>query len=92
MCLSLGWLENLLIWLIVIVAVVAILKIVVPLVLSQIGVAGTTILQIINIVVWAIVLIAIVIFAFEMIGCLLSLHPLSRVGNVEWLQRWSAFN
>lgn len=74
MCFSLAWIENLLIWLVVIGAVVGILKIVVPLVLGYLGVAGGAIIQIINIVVWAVVIIFVIVLAFDLIGCLMGAH------------------
>lgn len=72
MCFSLEWVERLLIWLVVLVAIIAILKLVIPPILAQLGWAGSLVLQILNIVIWAIVLIAIIIFAFSMIECLAS--------------------
>jgi len=72
MCFSLGWIEQLLVWLVVIVAVVAILKLLVPFVLGQLGVAGGIIAQIINIALWAFVCILVIYFAFAVISCLMS--------------------
>jgi len=43
---------------------------VLPLVLSNLGVVGSTIVAALNIVMWAIVAIALVIFIFDLIGCL----------------------
>jgi len=71
MCFSLAYIEQLLIWLVIIVAVVALLKLVVPFVLAQLGVGGDLIMQAINIFVWAIVIIAVIIFIFGLISCLL---------------------
>jgi len=73
MCFGLGWIEHILIWAVVIGATVAILKLLVPYVLAQLGVAGDLIIRIINIAVWAVVLIAIIVLAFGLIGCLWSL-------------------
>jgi len=70
MCFGFGWIEHFLIWLVVVGAVVAILKILVPLALSQLGVAGDVVLRIISIIVWAIVVIAIIYLAFGLITCL----------------------
>ena len=68
MCFSLAFLMNLLIWLVVIGAVVAIIRLVLPLAASWMG---GTVMQIVNIVLWAFVAILIIYFAFEMISCLL---------------------
>src|SRR5258708_19747988 len=71
-CFTLGWIEQILIWLIVLGAVVALIKLVLPLVLSNLGVVGSTIVAALNIVLWAIVAIALVIFIFDLIGCLVA--------------------
>lgn len=71
-CFDLGWFENILIWLIIICSVIAILKILVPWVLSIAGITlPPPLLAIINIVVWAVVAIAVVIFVFTLISCLM---------------------
>lgn len=69
MCFSLAWLEQLIVWLIVISAVVAIIKLVIPFLDSLIGMP--IIGQILMIVLWAIVAIAIVIIIFGLLSCLL---------------------
>ena len=69
MCFSLEWLRGILIWLVVIGAAFAILKILLPLVLGPLGAAGATVIAILNIAVWAFVVIAIIIFAFDLISC-----------------------
>jgi hypothetical protein len=71
-CFSLGWIEQLLVWLVVIVAVVSIIKLLVPFVLAQLGAAGGIVAQIINIALWAFVCILVIYFAFAVISCLLS--------------------
>lgn len=71
MCFSLGWLESLLINIIIVVAVVAILRLLIPWVFSMLGVDGGILLQIINIVVWAIVAIFVIYVAFALISCLI---------------------
>lgn len=40
MCFSLAWLEQLLIWLVIVCAVIGILKLIVPFVLTQLGAGG----------------------------------------------------
>lgn len=71
MCWSLGFLEDLIIRLIILGAIVAIIKIVVPWILGLIGGVGAPIVQIIYIVLWAIVAIWCVIICFELIQCLI---------------------
>jgi hypothetical protein len=73
MCFDLAWWENLFIWVVIIAAIVAILRLLVPLVLGQLGIGGSLFMQIINIVIWAIIVIFIIYFAFGMIQCLMSM-------------------
>lgn len=73
MCFSLAWLQSLLIWIVIVCAIFAILKLVVPFILSKIGVDGGIILQIVNILVWAFVAIVVIYFAFAAISCLMSM-------------------
>lgn len=70
MCFSLAWLEQLLVWAIIIGAVIAIIKLVVPFALAQLG-GGAVLVQIINIALWAFVAIVVVYIAFALISCLL---------------------
>jgi hypothetical protein len=72
-CFSLQWIGQLLIWLVVICAVVALLRLVVGFVLPKLGIAADIIAVVvaaIRIVIWAIILIAIIVFVFDLIGCL----------------------
>jgi len=70
MCFSLEWVEQLLIWLIIVGAIVALLKLLVPMILRNLGWAGATIMQAINIVMWAVICIFLVYFIFDLIACL----------------------
>lgn len=70
MCWTWSFLESILIWLIVVGAVVAIFRIILPMALSLIGAPAGTIMQIINIAIWAFIAIAVVIFAFDLLSCL----------------------
>lgn len=76
MCFSLAWLQQILIFLIVIGAVVAILKLVIPFALqklgAEIGEGAGLVFNVLKIVLWAIVAIVCVIICFELISCLLS--------------------
>lgn len=72
MCFSLGWFENLLIWLVIIGAVVSLLKLLlIPYILAPLGNPGAIIIKALDIIVWAIVAIAIIVFIFDLISCLL---------------------
>ena len=71
-CFSLGWIQQLLVWLVIIVAIVALIRLFVPWLLAQLG-AGGMIVQAINIVLWAVVTIFVIYFVFALISCLLSM-------------------
>jgi hypothetical protein len=64
MCFDLAWFENLLIWLVVVCAIVAILKLLLPLMFG-----GGIILRIVNIIVWAVITIFIIVVVFDLISC-----------------------
>jgi len=68
-CLSLGFLQQLIIWVIVIAAIVAVIRLLVPYLTSLIG--FPIIGRIIEIVLWAVVAIAVVYLIFGLLGCLL---------------------
>lgn len=71
MCMSLAFLEQILIWLIVVLAVVAIIRVFV-------GLTGTVpgwVLQIINIVLGAVIAIIVVMVVFDLLSCLLFSAP-----------------
>ena len=74
MCFSLPWLEQMLIWLVVLCATVALLRLVVSFILPQLGFESAVfaiVVQAIRILIWAIVLIAVIMFVFSLISCLL---------------------
>lgn len=78
MCFSMGWLQSFLIWLVIIAAIFAILKLVIPWVLSKIGVDAGIVIQIMSIILWAFIAIAVIYLAFAAISCLggISFPPL----------------
>lgn len=67
MCFSLAWLEQLIVWLIVVGAIVAITKLVIPFLDSLTGLP--IIGRILMIILWAIVAIALVAIIFGLLGC-----------------------
>jgi hypothetical protein len=69
MCFSAAWFVNLLIWLIVICAVVAVFRLVLPIVLGWLGVAGGVVMQVLNIILIAFVLIVLVWFCYDLLTC-----------------------
>lgn len=70
-CFSLAWLEQILIWAVIVAAVFAILKLIVPYILGMLGVAGGIIAQAINIVLWAVIAIFVIYIVFGLLSCLL---------------------
>jgi len=62
-CFSLGWIEQLCIWLIVVCAVVAIIRLLVPFLTGMIG---------IPLVLWCVVAIMCVYIIFSLLECVLS--------------------
>lgn len=74
-CLSLAFFENILIWLVILGAIVALVKLLLPLVLGGLGVAANIIVQALTIVLWAAVAIFVIIVVFDLIACLLGYAP-----------------
>ena len=69
MCFTLGWIESLCVWLIIVAATAAIIRILVPYLTSLIGIP--IVAQIINIVLWAVVAIMAVYIIFSLLSCLI---------------------
>lgn len=76
MCFSLTWFEQLLIWLIVIGAIVALVRLLLPIALGPLGPLGAAISQALYIVLWAVVAIALVVLIFDLLGCFVGLPKL----------------
>lgn len=70
MCFGLAWFESLLVWVVIVVAVVAILRLLLPFILGQLGAGGGVIMQAINIFIWAAIAIFVIYFCFALIACL----------------------
>ena len=69
MCFSLAWLEQLVIWLIVVGAIVAVIKLIIPFLDS---ITGMPIIgQVLMIILWAVVAIALVVIIFGLLSCAL---------------------
>lgn len=75
MCFSLGWIEQLLIWLVVVCAIVAIIKLLLPYALSPIPL----LVQVLNIVMWAVIAIFVIYLVFDLLGCLVGFPRLGRL-------------
>jgi hypothetical protein len=68
-CFGLGVIEQLLIWLIIIIAIVAIIRLLIPVLDSMTGIP--IIGRVLEIVLWAVVAIMILYVIFGLLGCLL---------------------
>jgi hypothetical protein len=70
-CFTPALLQQFLIWLVLVVALVAIVNLVVPWLLAQFGSPpdGGMILRILQIIVWAVVAIAVIYFVFDLLTC-----------------------
>jgi hypothetical protein len=72
-CFSLQWLENFIIWVIVVCAVVALIRLLIAFVIPHLGIGGPIldfVIRALWIVIWAVVCIAAVIFIFQLVQCL----------------------
>lgn len=70
-CFTLQWLEQVLIWCVILGAIIAIIRLIVPWVLSFVGIPIVG--QVINIILWAIVAIIVIYVVFALLSCLLSM-------------------
>jgi hypothetical protein len=81
-CFSLEWVENLFIWLVVVLAVIAVLRILVPWIFQLVGFAiDARFWQILRILMGAIIAIYLIVVVFGLIRCLYigaGMHPLIR--------------
>lgn len=75
-CFTLGWALSLCVWIIVIIALITILRAVVPWLMSWAGLPSIVV-TIVNVIIWAVVAIAAVYIIFGLLSCLfggLALH------------------
>lgn len=70
MCFSLAWVEQLCIWIVIIVAVFTIIKAVLPMLTSMIGIP--IVVTIINVILWAALAILAIKIIFMLFGCVLA--------------------
>ena len=68
MCFSLAWLEQLLIWLVMVAAIVAILRLLIPWVTS---ITFPIIGQVLEIILWAVLAIIAIYIIFALLSCLI---------------------
>ena len=72
-CLSLGFVEQLLVWLFIVIAIVAIIRLLIPFLTSLTGfpIVG----QVLEIILWVVVAIMIIYVIFALLSCMLSGTP-----------------
>ena len=71
MCFTLAWLQQLLVWLVIVCAIVAIIRLLVPWIT---GIIGLPIIgQVINIILWAFLAIICIYIIFGLMGCLIGM-------------------
>ncbi len=75
MCFSLLWLVQTFVWLVVICAVVAIIRLLLPYALSMLGVGGEILMKVINIIIIAVVLIAVAWLCYDLLVCAGAIWP-----------------
>lgn len=70
MCFSIAFLFQILIWLVIVGAIYAIIKLLIPAVLANFGGPGSLLAQAINIIMWAILLVAVIYIIWGLVECL----------------------
>jgi hypothetical protein len=75
-CLSLHYIEQLIIWLIVLGGVYALINLLIPLVIGPLNQVGAILVKAISIVLWVVIAIFIVRIIFDLISCLLGGAPI----------------
>jgi hypothetical protein len=78
MCFGLQWLAQVLIWVVVLCAVLALLRLLISFVLPKLGLGAeilSFIISALTIIFWAIVCIAAIVFIFDLIACIMPSMP-----------------
>ena len=70
MCFSLAFFFTLCIWLVIVGALYAIIKLVLPAVLANFGGPGSLLAQVVNIVLWAFLMIIVLYLIWDLVECL----------------------
>ena len=70
-CMSAAFFFQICIWLVIVGAIYAIIRLVVPAVLANFGGPGSLLAQVINIVLWAFLLIIVLYLIWDLMDCLL---------------------
>lgn len=70
MCFSLAYFAQLLVWAVIFGAVVAIVRLLLPMALAPLGAPGATLIAVINIVIWAVIIIFVIWVCVDLASCL----------------------
>ena len=69
MCFSVAWFVQTLVWLVVICGVIAIFRLVLPVVLGWLGMAGGLVMQVLNIILAVVVIVVLIWFCYDLLVC-----------------------
>lgn len=69
MCFSLAWFVSLLIWIVIVCGVVAVFRLVLPVVLGWLGIAGGLVMQVLNILLAVVVIVTLILFLYDLVSC-----------------------
>ena len=70
-CFSLVWLESFVVWCIIVGAIIAVIRLVLPWATDQLGIPLVS--QVVRIILWAIVCIFAVYIIFALLGCVIGM-------------------
>ena len=69
MCFSVAWFVQTLVWLVIICGVIAIFRLVLPVVLGWLGMAGGLVMQVLNIILAVVVIVVLIWFCYDLLVC-----------------------
>lgn len=82
MCFSLGFIENVLIWVVIICMIVAIIRVIIPWVGRKFGMTvPPEVVEILGYIMWAVIIIFAIVLTFDLISCVMAgggMHLLPR--------------
>lgn len=74
-CFTSQWLQQFLVWCVIVGAIIAIIRLIVPWVMAQVGIPLLG--QVVNIILWAIVAIFVIYIVFALLSCLIGMGGVS---------------
>lgn len=73
-CFTLAWFEQVCIWFVIVCAIIGLIRLLIPFLISKLGGGDLGILgQALNIVLWAVICIYVIYIVFALIGCLIGM-------------------